>query len=60
MSDRYGVVGNPIDHSLSPQIHTAFAAQTGEDLVYEKLLAPLEGFADTVQAFLLRVVAVSM
>ncbi|WP_444920591.1 shikimate dehydrogenase [Microbulbifer sp. CnH-101-G] len=51
MSDRYGVVGNPIDHSLSPQIHTAFAAQTGEDLVYEKLLAPLEGFADTVQAF---------
>ncbi|GAB2892129.1 shikimate dehydrogenase [Microbulbifer echini] len=51
MSDRYGVVGNPIEHSLSPQIHIAFAEQTGEDLVYEKLLAPLDGFVKTVSAF---------
>jgi len=51
MSDRYAVVGNPIAHSLSPQIHAAFAVQTGEDLKYSKLLAPLDGFANSVRAF---------
>lgn len=48
---RYAVVGNPIEHSLSPRIHTAFAEQTGESLVYERLLAPVEGFRQTVEAF---------
>lgn len=49
--DRYAVVGNPIAHSKSPLIHTAFARQTGQDLSYEALLAPLDGFAATVEAF---------
>jgi shikimate dehydrogenase len=49
--DRYAVVGNPIAHSKSPLIHAAFARQTGERLVYEALLAPLDGFAATVAAF---------
>lgn len=51
MTDRYAVVGNPVAHSLSPQIHTAFARQTGADLEYTRLPAPLDGFTACVQAF---------
>ncbi len=51
MTDRYAVIGNPIAHSKSPRIHTLFAAQTGQDLSYEALLAPLDGFVTTVRAF---------
>lgn len=49
--DRYAVIGNPIAHSKSPQIHAAFAAQTGQRMTYEALLAPLDGFRETVAAF---------
>lgn len=49
--DRYAVVGNPIEHSLSPEIHRAFAAQTGDRLRYDKLLAPKGGFAAVAEAF---------
>lgn len=51
MTDRYAVIGNPIAHSKSPAIHAQFARQTGQDIRYEALLAPLEGFAATVQKF---------
>lgn len=51
MSDRYAVVGNPIAHSKSPQIHSAFATQTGQAVQYERLLAPLDGFVPTVTTF---------
>ncbi len=51
MTDRYAVVGNPIAHSKSPQIHAAFAQETGHDLRYERLLAPLDGFVETVVRF---------
>jgi shikimate dehydrogenase len=52
MSDKYCVIGNPIAHSKSPAIHAAFAAQTGQDIVYERCLAPLDGFRETVQALI--------
>lgn len=49
MSDRYCVIGNPIAHSKSPQIHAAYALQTGQDLTYERCLAPADGLKATVQ-----------
>ena len=51
MTDRYCVLGNPIAHSRSPAIHALFAAQTGQDMSYEAVLAPLDGFAATVAQF---------
>jgi shikimate dehydrogenase len=51
MTDRYAVVGHPVAHSKSPRIHGEFARQTGQDLSYEAILAPLDGFAGTVRAF---------
>lgn len=49
--DSYGVFGNPIAHSKSPLIHRLFAAQTGQSLSYEPLLAPLEDFVGFARAF---------
>lgn len=48
--ERYVVIGNPIAHSMSPAIHADFAAQLGLPLQYERMLAPLDGFAQTVAA----------
>lgn len=48
---RFGVVGHPVAHSQSPFIHHAFAHQTGLELNYEKILAPLDGFDETVMQF---------
>lgn len=49
--DRYAVIGNPVAHSRSPQIHAAFASQTGQELVYTTLFAPRDGFAAAVAEF---------
>lgn len=51
MTDRYAVVGNPVAHSKSPMIHAAFARQTGHDIEYGRLLAPLDGFVACVSQF---------
>lgn len=51
MSDLYAVMGNPINHSKSPQIHTAFAEQTQQDMIYSATLVPLDGFEHAVQEF---------
>ena len=49
--DRYAVAGNPIAHSRSPLIHTQFAEQTGQTMVYERLLCPLDDFPATLTRF---------
>ncbi|MFQ3788852.1 shikimate dehydrogenase [Halomonas sp. A29] len=51
MTDRYCVFGNPISHSKSPAIHTAFAEQTGEDIEYTAIAAPLDDFAGAWRRF---------
>ena len=48
---RYAVVGNPVAHSLSPEIHAAFARQTGEAIEYTRLLAPPDDFVATIEGF---------
>ena len=48
---RYCVFGNPIHHSKSPLIHAMFAKQTAQSMDYQANLAPLDGFAASVQQF---------
>jgi shikimate dehydrogenase len=52
MTDRYAVIGNPIGHTKSPLIHGLFAEATHQDIAYEAIEAPRDGFRDTVRAFI--------
>lgn len=51
MTKQFAVIGNPIEQSRSPELHHAFAAKTGVDLNYKKILAPLDGFENTAKDF---------
>ncbi len=48
MTDHYAVIGHPVAHSQSPRIHALFAAQTGQDMAYSAVEAPLDDFAGTL------------
>ncbi len=48
---KFAVVGNPIEHSRSPELHHAFAQKLGIDLEYSKRLAALDGFQSNIDAF---------
>jgi len=47
--DRYAVVGNPVAHSLSPQIHASFAAQTEQKISYQSIEIPPDSFANGIR-----------
>lgn len=49
--DRYVVIGNPVAHSRSPEIHARFARQTGESITYERLLVEPGDFARAAREF---------
>jgi len=51
MTDRYCVMGNPVEHSKSPWIHARFAELTGHDLSYDRLQVLPGDFPRAVHAF---------
>lgn len=52
MVEKFGVIGNPIAHSKSPLIHQAFAEQVGITISYERILAPIDEFTDTLKSLI--------
>src|SRR5262245_33445412 len=48
---RFAVVGNPVEHSLSPRVHSLFGKQLGIALSYEKLATPRDGFVAAIERF---------
>jgi shikimate dehydrogenase len=51
ISGRFAVVGNPIEHSLSPRIHATFARQGGQQIDYRAERVEVDDFASWVLAF---------
>jgi shikimate dehydrogenase len=51
MKEAYAVFGNPIAHSKSPFIHQQFAEQLKIDHSYGRVLAPINDFVNTLNAF---------
>lgn len=51
MTDRYAVFGNPVEHSLSPRIHTEFARQTGRDISYQRQRVEPGEFNEAAERF---------
>ena len=48
LKKHFAVIGNPIHHSLSPQIHSAFAKEAGLHIDYEAVISPLDEFKNTI------------
>ena len=51
ISGRFAVVGNPVEHSLSPRIHAAFARQGKRQIDYRAERVGVDDFVGWVSAF---------
>lgn len=51
---KFAVIGNPVSHSLSPQIHQAFSKQTNIPLQYDRVQSPLTSLDKTIQSLQLQ------
>ena len=49
--DRYAVMGHPVSHSRSPQIHALFAKATGQLMTYERIDPEPDRFEAAVARF---------
>lgn len=49
--DQYAVMGNPIQHSKSPLIHTLFAEQTQQNIQYRSILVEIDNLAFALDEF---------
>jgi shikimate dehydrogenase len=49
--DNYCVMGNPVEHSKSPQIHTAFAEQTRQNIFYQAIQVDDGKFKAVIKKF---------
>lgn len=50
--NRFAVMGNPVTHSMSPQIHTLFAQQCGISIDYQRTQVDSGGFKQAVSHFM--------
>ncbi len=48
MTDKYAVIGNPVEHSLSPRIHRLFASETGHALTYKGFYSERDSFVESI------------
>ena len=54
LKKNFAVIGNPIHHSLSPQIHAAFARENALDIQYKAILSPLDQFKNTIHTLVIQ------
>ena len=52
VKNNYAVIGNPVAHSVSPQIHTMFAEQTQRNVDYRRLLTDVDNFKGALDHFI--------
>lgn len=50
--DLYGLIGSPVKHSISPQVHSRFAEQTKQAMRYQLVECPPDGFDTTLRQFI--------